>query len=545
MKSTHELHLGMPRLFMGLFTRPDGVTIYTRAVTIMGLAILIHALHHMPRLSDGLWLFILLGVISELTSTHLFASSRSTVSISSIVAIASIAVFGPLAGVFTYAASGLTTGLTTTFHSRNSANVRASIWKRITFNVGMWITAGFIAGQVFMLMGGSPGNTGYIANTIALAGATLAEWFVNAVILIGVIWLQTGRSPVAIWRRDICWQAPVSISGGVLGGGVLALAYEMLEIYGILIVLLPILATGYAFRLYKNNMNEYVEGLEKVNRELKDAMSTVEQANAELTDANQAVLRLNAELFQSLARVFDMRDPYVGGHAAQVAAYAVEIAVQMGLAPERIEQVRQSAYLHDIGKLAIPEAILHKPGPLTDIEYEFIKKHTDIGADLLESTEGLRHLAPYVRHHHERWDGGGYPIGLTGEEIPLESRILCVCDAVETMASDRPYHRGMSTDAIIAEIRRCAGTQFDPRVTEALIQLVLERPGLVVNSARSVRQQFAAGLLADASLTHGMFAWVLQNGGPDELVEANGFDAADHRNLIFPRNRPSADPRLA
>jgi putative nucleotidyltransferase with HDIG domain len=219
-----------------------------------------------------------------------------------------------------------------------------------------------------------------------------------------------------------------------------------------------------------------------------------------------------------------MRDPYVGGHAAQVAIYAVGIAKELGLPSERIELVRQAAYLHDIGKLAIPEAILHKPGRLTEIEYEFIKKHTDIGADLLASTEGLKHLAPFIRHHHERWDGAGYPLGLKGDEIPLEARILNVCDSVETMASDRPYHRGKSMREIIAEVERCAGTQFDPAISETFVNLALKKVGspFVINSARSVTQQYAASLLANESLTHSMFAWVFENEAQKQIIENKG-----------------------
>ena len=430
---------------------------------------------------------------------------------SSIIVIASIATFGPLAGVFTYIASGLTTALTTTLQGDNTANTRASLLQRTTFNVGMWIIAGFFAGKIFILAGGTPGVLGRWTFLPALVITVIVEWLVNAALLIGVISLHTGQKPVEIWKRDMAWHTPVSIIAGILGGGILALAYEKLGIFGILIVLLPILSTSYAFRLYKNNMKGYVDGLESLNSDLKETLATLEETNRELTDANQAVNRMNDELFQSLAAVFDMRDPYVGGHAAQVAVYAVAIATEMGLPFEQVELIRQSAYLHDIGKLAIPEAILHKPGKLTDIEYEFIKKHSDIGANLLASSEGMKHLAPFVRHHHERWDGAGYPSGLAGEQIPLEARILNVCDSVESMAADRPYHRGMSVEEILAEVQRCSGTQFDPRVVEVFDRLI-QRHGssLVVNSARSVAQQYTAGLLANESLTHSMFAWVLE-----------------------------------
>ncbi len=245
-----------------------------------------------------------------------------------------------------------------------------------------------------------------------------------------------------------------------------------------------------------------------------EAMRALESVNLNLTNANQAIRQLNDELFLTLAKVFDTRDPYVGGHAAQVAAYAVAIAHELGLPAEQVEMMRQSAYLHDIGKIAIPEVILHKPGRLTDIEYDFLKRHSDIGADLVATSHGLRHLAPFIRHHHERWDGGGYPMRLAGKVIPLEARILGLCDAVEAMASDRPYHRALSSDEIVAELQRCAGTQFDPEVAEAFIR-VARREGakFVVNSARSVAMQYAGSELAAQSLAASLFATVYATGG--------------------------------
>lgn len=224
-----------------------------------------------------------------------------------------------------------------------------------------------------------------------------------------------------------------------------------------------------------------------------EALQSLEQFNQELSSANEAIQQVNDELFLTLAKIFDARDPYVGSHAAQVATYAVAIAQELGLTSAQIEVVRQSGYLHDIGKIAIPEAILHKPDKLTKEEFECLKQHTDLGADFIATSHGLRHLAPFIRHHHERWDGGGYPNGLAGSTIPLEARILNVCDSVEAMASDRPYHRAMSMDQIITEVQRCAGTQFDPTVAAAFIR-VAEREGqhFVVNSARAVATQRVA-----------------------------------------------------
>ncbi|MCB0064423.1 MAG: HD-GYP domain-containing protein [Caldilineaceae bacterium] len=240
-----------------------------------------------------------------------------------------------------------------------------------------------------------------------------------------------------------------------------------------------------------------------------DAITRMEDVNRELVGANEEIQRLNDELFLTLAKIFDARDPYVGSHAAQVATYAVAIAQEMDLPPERVEIVRQSAYLHDIGKIAIPEAILHKPEKLTDAEYEFIKKHAEIGADFISTSHGLRHLAPFIRHHHERWDGRGYPDGLAGHEIPLEARILNVCDSIEAMASDRPYHKAMSTEQIVGEVINCVGTQFDPEVAKAFIRIA-EREGqtLVINSARSVTKHTIHDILELEGLKLKRFAQI-------------------------------------
>lgn len=302
--------------------------------------------------------------------------------------------------------------------------------------------------------------------------------------LIVYIVVNQGLLAIALYlARGISFQQAGILRDGVLIEMPLAsigyIAVELIQLSPLLVflVLAPIILIYQAFMLPK----------------LQDeAIRSLESFNEELTAANQAIRQVNDELFWTLAKVFDARDPFVGGHAAQVATYAVAIAQELALPEDRVEAIRQSALLHDIGKIAIPEAILHKPSKLTTLEYEFLKKHTDIGADFIETSHGLRHLAPFIRHHHERWDGRGYPSGLAGEAIPLEARILNVCDSVEAMASDRPYSRAMSVDEIIKEVIRCSGAQFDPTVAKAFVRIA-EREGaqLVVNSARAVVAQYA------------------------------------------------------
>jgi HD-GYP domain-containing protein (c-di-GMP phosphodiesterase class II) len=148
------------------------------------------------------------------------------------------------------------------------------------------------------------------------------------------------------------------------------------------------------------------------------------------------------------------------------------IAMKMGLNPKQVELIRKGSLLHDVGKLGISMDILAKPGPLSDLEYKKIKDHPEIGARVLEMNPSLRLLIPIVRHHHEFYNGKGYPDGLSGRQIPIEARIVSVADAMEAMASDRPYRKARSNQYIIDEIKRFAGTQFDPKVVEQAIRLL-------------------------------------------------------------------------
>jgi putative nucleotidyltransferase with HDIG domain len=194
----------------------------------------------------------------------------------------------------------------------------------------------------------------------------------------------------------------------------------------------------------------------------------------------------------ALAEVIDLRDPYVLGHSKQVTQYAVMLASRMGLPPEQIEVIRKASLLHDIGKLGISDKILRKPGPLTKEEFAIIRGHPLLGAEILAASQALAPLIPVVRHHHEQYDGNGYPGELGGEQIPVEARIVAVADAVESMASDRPYRRALSYQEIIVEIQKTTGTQFDPLVASIMLDLLREQgeQGLV-NSAHHTTNQLA------------------------------------------------------
>jgi diguanylate cyclase (GGDEF)-like protein/putative nucleotidyltransferase with HDIG domain len=171
----------------------------------------------------------------------------------------------------------------------------------------------------------------------------------------------------------------------------------------------------------------------------------------------------------SLAKAVDLRDTYTGSHSARVAELAARVAARLGLDQEQIELSRLAGSLHDLGKLAIPEEILRKPGPLTGPERLVLERHPQIGFRMLDSL-GIDPVAKWILHHHERWDGTGYPDRLPGPEIPLGARIIFVVDAFDAMTSDRVYRGRLTPDHALAELERCAGTQFDPNVVAALAE---------------------------------------------------------------------------
>jgi diguanylate cyclase (GGDEF)-like protein len=195
----------------------------------------------------------------------------------------------------------------------------------------------------------------------------------------------------------------------------------------------------------------------------------LEQARHETVAVEQPESRLAAMLL--LAEALDMRDPSTARHSYTVGRYARATAVALGLAPDRVERVHAAGVLHDLGKVGIADAILHKPGPLSDGEWTEMKRHPVIGAQILKHA-GMTDLADWVVAHHERIDGQGYPVGLRGVEISLEARILAVADAYEAMIAERSYRPAMQEGEAQAELLRCAGTQFDPEVVEAFLRAV-------------------------------------------------------------------------
>jgi diguanylate cyclase (GGDEF)-like protein len=195
----------------------------------------------------------------------------------------------------------------------------------------------------------------------------------------------------------------------------------------------------------------------------------VEQSLRAAGTGSEASSELRLAAAMLLAEALDLRDPSTGRHSRTVGEFAREIAVRLGFTPERVGRVHAAGVLHDLGKLGIADAILYKPGALSDSEWEEIKRHPEIGARILHHA-GLTEIAQWVRAHHERVDGRGYPDGLSAEAIPVEARILAVADAYEAMIADRPYRLGMTPEAAREELERCSASQFDPAVVEAFLE---------------------------------------------------------------------------
>jgi two-component system cell cycle response regulator len=168
-----------------------------------------------------------------------------------------------------------------------------------------------------------------------------------------------------------------------------------------------------------------------------------------------------------LVQALTERHPELGGHLNEVGELVEPVARQLAMPEDEVQVLRNAAHLHDIGKVAIPDAIMAKPGPLDEAEWEFMRRHTVIGQRIVTAAPVLAGVGELIRSSHERWDGSGYPDGLAGDQTPLGARIIAICDAYDAMTSDRPYRVALSHEDAMAELRRCAGTQFAPDVVAA------------------------------------------------------------------------------
>jgi HD-GYP domain-containing protein (c-di-GMP phosphodiesterase class II) len=229
-------------------------------------------------------------------------------------------------------------------------------------------------------------------------------------------------------------------------------------------------------RLHGSLVCRPVDGheLDERDRGFLRVLGRVVGAQIEGNERERRLRREQAETsgLQALLAAIEARDSYTGDHSRSVVDLSVRVARELSLPGRDVEQVEQVAMLHDVGKVAVPDAVLQKNGPLTEPEVELVRRHPVVGARIVGSVSELAHLAPAIRSGHERWDGRGYPDGLSGEEIPVLSRITFVCDAYDAMVSDRPYRTALPPKTAVEEVRAHAGSQFCPDAADALLTVV-------------------------------------------------------------------------
>jgi putative nucleotidyltransferase with HDIG domain len=328
------------------------------------------------------------------------------------------------------------------------------------FNFSNQLIAGMVYTIVIAMNGSSFVDMATVTQLVyAIASAAIVYFFNTTFISIGM-YLESRVPLIEFWKQHYSWLFPIYIGMGIVAAA-FVFGYKNEPIIGSLLMIVPLL-------LLRVSQVQYVDRTRGMVTELRRKNQDLEKYSDEIT-------KLNDGLLDTLAEIIDLRDPYVLGHSRGVTELGTKIARRLGLHEKQVELVRKGGLLHDIGKLGISQEILAKPARLTPEEYDVIKTHPILGANLLEKSPHLRPLIPIVRHHHEFYNGEGYPDRIAGNQIAIEARIISVADAVEAMSSDRPYRKSRTPEYIIEELRRCSHTQFDPLVTEAAIDILQER----------------------------------------------------------------------
>ena len=277
----------------------------------------------------------------------------------------------------------------------------------------------------------------------------ISYFLINSWLVAFAVGLERKTSAVGIWRRNLLWLS-LNYLGGASVALILVTYLKDINLTAV-VVLVPLLTVIYLT--------------------FRTSWGRLEDANRHVTQLNELYL----STIEALAMAVDAKDQITHGHIRRVQVYAVELARRLGVSEERqIKAIEAAALLHDMGKLAIPEHILNKPGRLTPAEFDRMKTHAGLGADLLSSIRFPYPVVPIVRHHHEDWNGGGYPTGISGTDIPLGARILSVVDCFDALTSDRPYRPRLSTEEAFRILLERRGTMYDPLVVDTFISTYAE-----------------------------------------------------------------------
>jgi hypothetical protein len=267
-----------------------------------------------------------------------------------------------------------------------------------------------------------------------------------------------------VWRERYRWMTPYAIAAGPLAFALVA-AYERFGPWAVIVFSLPPASMMLSIRQYVSRTQEGV--------------SELREKNAELVRLAAEVRKTHRDLIAALSRSMEAKDIYTGGHVERVAEISVALGRRLGYSGADLDAIEIGALLHDIGKIGVPERILHKPGPLDDGEWETMRRHPIVSEFILSGIDLHPFVNQIARSGHERIDGNGYPDALAGEDIPLPARIVLVADAFDALTSDRPYRDKRPPHQALAEIRANAGEQFCPRVVQALDKLAREEPQIL------------------------------------------------------------------
>jgi putative nucleotidyltransferase with HDIG domain len=342
-------------------------------------------------------------------------------------------------------------------------SARRNSLHHVLYNTGTMAASSLAAAAVFSVWD-ETGDIGRIVVVLLGVGGGAVYFLVNMGFLSLASGVEGHENPVSVFRERFAWLWwHYVVYGGI--GAVMAIAYNAVGLYALAVFAVPLL-------LMRKTQEAYLKHTQKSAQKLREAAETIQSQNVSLEQANRALRERSTQAMESLSATVDARDSYTAGHSRRVQQLSLALGRELGLSQAELDLLGHAALFHDIGKLAIPDAILLKPASLTPEEWAIMQGHAEEGARIIDRLGFLQDAVPAIRHHHERFDGTGYPQRLQGEEIPLGARIIHVADALDSMLTTRIYRAARSVDEALAEVKAKAGTQFCPRCVSALSRIL-------------------------------------------------------------------------
>src|SRR3954465_13181066 len=401
--------------------------------------------------TDVIGLVTIVGLVGLGQVLSLEVEETGSISVSAVGALAAAAIIGPRAAL----------ALALTMSAVEWSARRAS-FPQLLFNIGALSLASLAAAAVFSAhLPGSIGTAIFVASGLV---AGLAYFVVNMGLVSLAVGVEGREGPMRVFRERFAWLMPHYAVYGFIAA-VIYEANKRSGAWAIVVFALPLF-------LMRKTQEAYLKHTKRSAHKLREAAETIQTQNVSLEQANRLLKERSTAAMESLSATVDARDAYTAGHSRRVQQLALAIGRELQLSQAELELLGHAALFHDIGKLAIPDAILLKPSSLTDEEWVLMARHAEEGAHIIDRLGFLNDAVPAIRHHHERFDGTGYPDRLEGEDIPLGARIIPVADALDSMLTTRIYRAARPAAEALQELRESAGTQFCPRCVGALERIL-------------------------------------------------------------------------